>query len=594
MKIIKFDLRETEGCLISLAYMYSNADARKDYKDLQQDIRIEYPNNELDIISSIITNYSDEEEPLLNLEVVKGLRTCDKYSEIIDYAYNPVSESYYKAFIEKIKGNIDSLENEPLIDFMDNKDSFISYIGGNLKALINSNDEYKFIYWNGKAWDKMTKEESSVIYGNFIKQCKLEFKEKYSNMSDEDKNKIANKISKWDNTNRVNEALAKIQRSAEHIVDIKKMNNDDNIFCTQNGKIIDLNNGTIKESCRDDLVLNISKFNLVDREQSDSFMNREMEMYIKLHGADRINFMLDFIAYKMLGKNIQSALFMIGTGATGKTTFSQIMNMLFDDKSIKVPYEYFTNEHRGNDDKSRDDIFSSLDNKHLCLSSESEQGQIVSISRLKRVLSNDDSESSRKSGKNLMNVNLSKLDIVIDTNSIPEFTHFDYATSRRLKFICFDNKIPVEQRNTQYFTDVIKPNADYIFSFFVYRAIGLIGKKLEIPKCIENDTMQNLSVIDSLLKFTNMFIAPFEGSYIECKEFEKKYEEFCKEEGTNSMVPEDIRGKAQGYNIILNKIKDYDGFGHVTRPRKGKYPKYKYIFDGITFKSKIEQQNIFD
>ena len=129
------------------------------------------------------------------------------------------------------------------------------------------------------------------------------------------------------------------------------MNNDDNIFCTQNGKIIDLNNGTIKESCRDDLVLNISKFNLVDREQSDSFMNREMEMYIKLHGADRINFMLDFIAYKMLGKNIQSALFMIGTGATGKTTFSQIMNMLFDDKSIKVPYEYFTNEHRGNDDK---------------------------------------------------------------------------------------------------------------------------------------------------------------------------------------------------------------------------------------------------
>lgn len=590
MKVIKFDLRETESCLISLAYMYSNADARTDYKTLQNDIRIEYPSNELDIISSIITNYSDEEEPLLNLKVIKGLRTCDRYSEITDYAYNPISESYYKAFIERIKGNIDSLDDDLLISYTDSKKAFISYIGGNLKALINSSDEYKFIHWNGKAWNKITEEECKVIYDNFINQCEIEFREKYSEMDNEERNKAEQKISKWDNKNRVNEALAKIQRSSSHILDIKKMNNDDNIFCSQNGKIINLNNGTIKESCRDDLVLNISKFNLVDREQSDNFMNREMEMYIKLHGTDRINFMLDFIAYKMLGKNIQSALFMIGTGATGKTTFSQIMNMLFDDKSIKVPYEYFTNEHRGNDDKSRDDIFASLDNKHLCLSSESEQGQIVSISRLKRVLSNDDSESSRKSGKNLMNVNLSKLDIVIDTNSIPEFTHFDYATSRRLKFICFDNKIPVEQRNTQYFTDVIKPNADYIFSFFVYRAIGLIGKKLEIPKCIENDTMQNLSVIDSLLKFTNMFIAPFEGSYIECKEFEKKYEEFCKEEGTNSMVPEDIQGKAKGYNFILNKIKDYDGFGHVTRPRKGKYPEYKYIFDGITFKDDMKQQ----
>lgn len=594
MKIIKFDLRELESCLISLAYMFSNADARKDYKALQQDIKIEYPSNELDIISSIITNYADEEEPLLKLEVVKGLKVCDRYSEITDYAYNSISKPYYKAFIEKLKGNIDSLDDDLLISYTDSKKAFISYIGGNLKALINSNNEYKFIYWNGKVWDKITEEECKVIYDNFINQCEIEFKEKYSEMDNEERNKTEQKISKWDNKNRVNEALAKIQRSSSHILDIKKVNNDSNIFCSKNGRVINLNTGEIKQSCRNDLVLNTSKFNLVDKEQADNFMNKEMQMYIKLHGADRINFMLDFIAYKMLGKNMQVALFMIGTGATGKTTFSQIMSMLFDDKSIKVPYEYFTTNHKGTEDKSRDDIFANLNNKYLCLSSESEQGQIISIARLKRVLSNDDKETGRECGRRITDVDLSKIDIVIDTNAIPEFAHFDYATSRRLKFICFDNKIPVEQRNTQYFADVIKPNADYIFSYFVYRAIGLIGKKLEIPKCIEDDTMQNLSVIDSLLKFTNMFIAPFEGSYIDCSEFEKEYEKFCKEEGTNNMIPEDIQGKAKGYNYILNKIKDYDGFSQVTRPRKGKYPNYKYIFDGITFKGKTGQQNMFN
>lgn len=593
MKIIKFNLEELEGCLISLAYMFSDREARNEYKVLQQDIKIEYPSSELDIVSSILSNYGDEEEPLSNFEVMKGLMACGRHSEIIDYAYSSISEPYYKAFIEKVKGNIDTLVDDSLIYYKDNKKAFISYIGGNLKALINSNDEYKFIHWNGKAWDKITEEECKVIYDNFIEQCELEFKLKYSEMDDENRRSIDKKITTWDNKNRVNESIAKIQRSSRHILDIKKVNNDDNIFCSKNGKIIDLNTGSIKESCRNDLVLNTSKFNLVDKEQANDFMNKEMQMYIELHGVERINFMLDFIAYKMLGKNMQMALFMIGTGATGKTTFSQIMSMLFNDKSIKVPYQYFTNEHKGNDDKSRDDIFASLDNKYLCLSSESEEGQTVSIARLKRVLSNDDSESSRKSGKNLMNVDLSKLDIVIDTNAVPEFSHFDYATSRRLKFICFNNKIPVEKRNTQYFTDVIKPNCDYIFSYFIYRAIDLIGKKLELPQCVENDTTQNLSIIDSLLKFTNTSIAPFNGD-IDCTEFEKEYEKFCKEEGANNMIPEEIRGTARGYNYILNKIKDYDGFGEVIRDRKGKGANRRYVFIGITFKGKLEQENIFD
>ena len=91
LKVVKFDLKEAEDCLISLAYMYSNADARKDYKTLQQDIRIEYPSNELDIISSIITNYSDEEQPLFNIEVVKALTACNRYSDITGYACDSIS-----------------------------------------------------------------------------------------------------------------------------------------------------------------------------------------------------------------------------------------------------------------------------------------------------------------------------------------------------------------------------------------------------------------------------------------------------------------------------------------------------------------------
>ena len=79
MKKIKFELNELETCFISLAHMFSNSQAREEYKLLQLDVKIEYPSNELDIISSIVTNYSNDESMLTNFEVVKELRELEKY-----------------------------------------------------------------------------------------------------------------------------------------------------------------------------------------------------------------------------------------------------------------------------------------------------------------------------------------------------------------------------------------------------------------------------------------------------------------------------------------------------------------------------------
>lgn len=590
MQIIKFNLEEKDNCFISLAYMFGNEKARKEYITLQLDNKIEFPSNDLDIISRLLTNYNGDEDILLNYDVARELNELKFYTDITDYANSSISKTYYKAFIDKVKNNRDTISKVSLIDYSDSKQAFMSYIGGNFKALINSNNEYKFVKWNGKAWMKYTDEEARIIYNDFINQCEAELEESINGISREDYLKLEKKIRSWDNKNRVNEALDKVKRDKKYIVNLKTYNKNENIICSKNGFIINLNNGEIKESCRNDLILNTSKYELVDREESERFINENLKLYKDILGEERLNFMLDLIAYKMLGKNLQLAIFMIGAGATGKSTFKNIIKDLFEDNITNVPYEYFTLSHRGNDDKSRDDLLVSLNNKLWGISSEGEEDYIISQAKFKTILSNS-TEMARPTRGNLVEVNLQKLDLLIDTNTIPKFGVFDDAVNRRLLFVRFINKIPLEKRNANFYREEIKPNFDYIFSYFIYRAIDIIGKELLIPDCIKEDTQQNVKEMDSLLKFSLEVITPVDGFNLDCEEVEKAYIKLCNDEDLANIIPANIIGTPRGYTFLVNKLKDFKGYEEIKRDRisGGSSRQKKYVIRGIAFIGEEEQ-----
>lgn len=590
MRIIRFELEETENCFISLAHMFGNEKARKEYVTLQLDNKIEFPSNELEIISRLLINYDGDEDILLNYDIARELNELKVYSDITEYAHNSIGPIYYKAFIDKIKNNRDTISKVSLIDYSDSKQAFMSYIGGNFKALINSTNEYKFVKWNGKAWIKYTDEEARIIYNDFINQCETELEDSINGAKREEYLKLEKKIRSWDNKNRVNEALDKVKRDKRYIVDLKSYNKNENIICSKNGFIINLNNGEIKKSCRNDLILNTSKYELVDREESEKFINENLKIYKDILGEERLNFMLDLIAYKMLGKNLQLAIFMIGAGATGKSTFKNIIKDLFEDNITNVPYEYFTLSHRGNDDKSRDDLLVSLNNKLWGISSEGEEDYIISQAKFKTILSNS-TEMARPTRGNLVEVNLQKLDLLIDTNTIPKFGNFDDAVNRRLLFVRFINKIPLEKRNANFYREEIKPNFDYIFSYFIYRAIDMIGKALKIPKCVKDDTQQNVKEMDSLLKFSLEIITPLDGFHLDCEEVEKAYIKLCNDEDLVNIIPANIIGTAKGYNFLVNKLKDFKGYEEIKRDRVsgGSSRNKKYVIRGIAFIGEEEQ-----
>ena len=595
MQIIKFELEETENCFISLAYMFGNERARKEYITLQLDNKIEFPTKELEIISRLLTNYTGDEDILLNFDIVRELNENKIYSNIVEYSHSSISEVYYKAFIDRIKNNRDTTNKISLINYSDSKQAFMSYIGGNFKALINSINEYKFIKWNGKAWIKYTDEESRIIYNDFINQCESELYELINGINKEEYLKLEKKIRGWDNKNRVNEALDKLRRDNKYIINLKSHNKNENIICSKNGFIINLNNGEIKKALRDDMILNTSKYELVNKEESIKFMNEKLKLYKDVLGEERLNFILDLIAYKMLGKNLQLAIFMIGAGATGKSTFKNIIKDLFEDNITNVPYEYFTLSHRGNDDKSRDDLLVSLNNKLWGISSEGEEDYIISQAKFKTILSNS-TEMARPTRGNLVEVNLQKLDLLIDTNTIPKFGSFDDAVNRRLLFVRFINKIPAEKRNANFYREEIKPNFDYVFSYFIYRAIDMVGKELIIPKCINEDTQLNVKEMDSLLKFSLEVIAPLDGFQLDCEEVEKAYIKLCNDEDLVNIIPQNIIGTAKGYNFLVNKLKDFKGYEDIRRDRISGGSSYqkKYIIKGIAFVNEDEHSPFDD
>jgi putative DNA primase/helicase len=176
---------------------------------------------------------------------------------------------------------------------------------------------------------------------------------------------------------------------------------------------------------------------------------------------------------------------------------------------------------------------------------------------------------------------------------MPTSTTRDSALSRRLSFVKIDNPNPIEKSNADSYKDEIFPNFDYVFSYFVYKAIDMIGKKLNIPDCVKNDTSTKLSEVDSLLSFSKRIITPFEGSYIKYSEFEEEYLNFCEEEGLESVIPYSFqdtgnkKNQTKRCNYIINLLKEKEGFSSIYKGKRisdGSSDQKTYQICGITFK----------
>lgn len=585
MKIIEFN--EIDQMYSILGYMLSNKAGEEKYKKLALNAKIQYKTEEINRISEIVLNYCGDYEIAKDTAVIQEILKIGAGKLTLEGINKSSNIFPYSEFIKKIEEKLNDKNNKEykklLIDNLDNKQAFMQYIGDNLKVLMNFDRSYRFIRWNGEQWELITEDEVKIIYNNFIEECKQELEQQ--ELSESESALFKKKVFSWDNKNKVSEAIEKIKRDKNYVINAKDYIQDDNIIYTRNGKIIDLYKGKITDSCKEDISFNISNHKLVSKEKADKFMRKVLKIYESVLGKERTKCIVDIIAFKLLGKNLQKAIFLIGEGATGKSTLKNIMLDLFGDRMVNVPYQYLTKEHKGNCDKSRDDLLVSLDNKLLAAFSEGERELAINQAKFKMILSNS-VETARPTGGGLVKINLKRLDLIVDTNVIPAFTDVDEAISRRLLFINFENKIPVEDRNPNYYTEEIIPNFDKVFSFFIYRALEIINTGLVIPKIVEDDTRMNIEHMDSLLKFATELLQYDAKSQVDCLLLEEEYNKFCRTKCLRNIVSDKISGTPKAFSIIGERLSTYKGYEQVSRDRvsDGKNRK-KYVFKGVSLRN---------
>ena len=449
----------------------------------------------------------------------------------------------------------------------DVKDAFFSWIGDNLKYILNCDDERRFIYWNEKAWIRKTEEESRLLYGKFIKMCEEQFKRNRARgkYSPEEASKALNKVKSWRNTSKAKECLNLIGLDEDLTINIAEYKKKYHILISANGKIIDFKDGVIRDSVKEDMVLDTVPYNLVGKEEALDFMEKKiLKTYSYVLGEERLNFLLDFLAMKLSGKNYQLALINIGPSKSGKSMMKNLTTNLYPNLVAQIPYTYLTTSHKGNMGAERDDIIVNLDKKLIALSSEVEKNNApIAIGRFKNLLSNSITDARATGGKMQNGIDLTHLDMIIDTNEMPSFSGYDDAIENRLVFINWQNSIPVEDRIDNFNGEVIVPNMDKIWSYFIYRAIELKNKKLEVPEVIKKDSAERKGELDKFTMNVVTKLEYIEGEFIELVTLINELEIF-------ELCPE-LKQSDKLHKSITDRIKGVPGFEKVIQYRKGKY-----------------------
>ena len=474
-------------------------------------------------------------------------------------------KSEFENSLEEIISRLNCIDNINLKGSL--IEAFFSWIDDNLMYIVNCNDERRYLYWNKKSWVRKTEEELRSLYGKFLNDCELQIENNRKNRkySSEEYSRILSKVKKWRSTTKAKECLSLIAYDEKLTVNMDKYKKQHHIYVSANGMIINLCKGHIRKADKSDLILHTSKYNLIDKDEAVEFMESKVLGVYRNYslGEERLEYILDFIAMKLSGKSFQSAIINIGPSKSGKSMMKNLITGLFDGDISHIPYTYLTTAHKGNMGAERDDIIVALDNKKFGLASEAEKNNApIAIGRFKNILSNSITDARATGGKMQNGIDLTHLDMIIDTNEMPSFNGYDDAIENRLIFINWQGSIPVEERIDNFNGDVLQPNIDKIWSYFIYRAIDLKDKKLIVPEIISKDSAERKAELD---EFTFSVVNELEydkDGFIDLDTLIEKLDLF-------KLCPE-LKNSNSLHKSVTDRIKAIPGFEEVIQHRRGK------------------------
>lgn len=239
MNKIEISLNEMEETVIALSYMMGNVQYRKEYCEILEQNKIEFPIPEVELLSNILVRNKNRKNLLENYNILKQVTELGYLSIVMDNAYQNINVAVTKSFIERIKGEKEKIAPIKYLDeFNNHKKAFMAFCSSKVKVILDSEGKYKFTIKaiNGK-WTPKNEGYMKIVYNKFIETCESELEimkhnmellknikseEEYSKMKDEYERR-SDMLDKWDSSYSVNEAIEKIKRDERFIIEYDEM-----------------------------------------------------------------------------------------------------------------------------------------------------------------------------------------------------------------------------------------------------------------------------------------------------------------------------------------------------------------------------------
>ena len=447
-------------------------------------------------------NESADDLALINMLVARVGRDPQKVMEkFISSPHFQSKDEYHRRkcedredyLSETIRKAIDSYYVGYSFDDVGNSDMFSDTYGEALRFCKEWND---WVFWNGRYWEKKASLHAQELAKDLSHDFRLRLKE-YRERPAGQVPEILKAMTKHSQKMREAKAIRAMTAlaSSRLVSDADMFDRNPMILNCQNGEV-DLATGKLRDHSIESYCTNIAGARYEEDAEAPKW-NAFLDKVLPGEGREYLQMCVGMAA---VGKVYEEAMiFMIGSGANGKSTIANILSEVFGTYALTLQPDVITATKDG---KTPPD-FAEVRGKRIVFLSETEEGDRLSTKALKRLSSNEMLAARRL--YSMPETFMPTHTVFYSTNHAPRIGSGDYGTWRRIKHLPFEYKFTDAEKQTDFAQMVVQEEGAGIFKWVVEGAVKFIanGCKLPTPSFVVEATeeyRENEDVIGQFLK----------------------------------------------------------------------------------------------